>query len=132
MLTVDRLGLPAKLRRSLACTTSSIENMVATARRVCRKREAMAKCCDGARWTAARMMQAAKGFRRLNAYKQLPILRAAFVVTLPSTSSPRTLKRTLMPHSRIDGDVCFAYLNKIWGIPVSMGQCWSEAPSAPR
>jgi putative transposase len=31
------------------------------------------------RWTAAGMMEAAKGFRRLKAYKQLPILRAALV-----------------------------------------------------
>jgi putative transposase len=29
------------------------------------------------RWTAAGMMEAAKGFRRLKAHKQLPILRAA-------------------------------------------------------
>ena len=29
MLTVNRLGLPAKLRRSLACT-NSIENMMGT------------------------------------------------------------------------------------------------------
>jgi putative transposase len=28
------------------------------------------------RWTAAGMMEAAKGFRRLKAYKQLPVLRA--------------------------------------------------------
>jgi putative transposase len=35
MLTVNRLGLPAKLRRSLACT-NSIENMMGTVRRVCR------------------------------------------------------------------------------------------------
>ena len=34
MLTVSRLGLPAKLRRSLACT-NSIENMIGTVRRVC-------------------------------------------------------------------------------------------------
>jgi hypothetical protein len=31
------------------------------------------------RWTAAGMMEAAKGFRRLKAYKQLPILSAALV-----------------------------------------------------
>jgi hypothetical protein len=31
------------------------------------------------RWTAAGMMEAAKGFRRLKAYKQLPMLRAALV-----------------------------------------------------
>ena len=35
MLTVNRLKLPAKLRRSLACT-NSIENMMGTVRRVCR------------------------------------------------------------------------------------------------
>ena len=35
MLTVNRLDLPAKLRRSLACT-NSIENMMGTVRRVCR------------------------------------------------------------------------------------------------
>ena len=29
------------------------------------------------RWTAAGMLEAAKGFRRLKAYKQLPILKAA-------------------------------------------------------
>jgi hypothetical protein len=31
------------------------------------------------RWTAAGMIEAAKGFRRLKAYKQLPILRTALV-----------------------------------------------------
>jgi len=31
------------------------------------------------RWTAAGMMEAAKGFRRLKAYQLLPILRAALV-----------------------------------------------------
>jgi putative transposase len=35
MLTVNRLGLPAQLRRSLACT-NSIENVMGTVRRVCR------------------------------------------------------------------------------------------------
>ena len=45
MLTVNRLGLPAKLRRSLACT-NSIENMMGTVRRVCRNVK-RAKCCDG-------------------------------------------------------------------------------------
>jgi hypothetical protein len=35
ILTVNRLGVPAKLRRSLACT-NSIENMMGTVRRVCR------------------------------------------------------------------------------------------------
>jgi transposase-like protein len=46
MLTVNRLGLPVKLRRSLACT-NSIENMMGTVRPRLSQREAMAKCRDG-------------------------------------------------------------------------------------
>jgi hypothetical protein len=29
------------------------------------------------------------------------------------------LNTTLTPHSIIQGDACFAYFNKIWGIPYS-------------
>jgi hypothetical protein len=63
------------------------------------------------------MMEAAKGFRRLKAYKQLPILRLRLSLTLPSTSSPRTLNRTLTSHNVINGNACFPYFNKIRGIP---------------
>jgi hypothetical protein len=34
----------------------------------------------------------------------------------PSTL-PNELNTTLTPHSIIHGDACFAYFNKIWGIP---------------
>jgi len=34
----------------------------------------------------------------------------------PSTS-PNELNTTLTPHNIIHGDACFAYFNKIWGIP---------------
>jgi putative transposase len=44
MLTVNRLKLPAKRRRSLACT-NSIENMMGTVRRVCRN---VKECRHGA------------------------------------------------------------------------------------
>src|SRR5258705_8968052 len=76
MLTVNRLGLPIKLRRSLACT-NSIENMMGTVRRVCRNVKRWRNAAMALRWTAAGMMEAAKGFRRLKAYKHLPVLRAA-------------------------------------------------------
>ena len=76
MLTVNRLGLPIKLRRSLACT-NSIENMMGTVRRVCRNVKRWRNAAMALRWTAAGMMEAAKGFRRLKAYKQLPVLRTA-------------------------------------------------------
>ena len=78
ILTVTRLGLPAELRRSLACT-NIIENMNGTIRRVCRNVKRWQNAGMALRWTAAGMMEAAKGFRRLKAYKQLPILRAALL-----------------------------------------------------
>jgi putative transposase len=76
ILTVNRLGLPIKLRRSLACT-NSIENMMGTVRRVCRNLKRWQNAAMALRWTAAGMMEAVKGFRRLKAYKHLPTLRAA-------------------------------------------------------
>jgi transposase-like protein len=76
MLTVIRLGLPLSLRRSLACT-NIIENMMGTIRRVCRNVKRWRDASMALRWTAAAMQEAAKGFRRLKACKQLPLLRAA-------------------------------------------------------
>jgi OmpA family len=49
------------------------------------------------RWTAAGMMEAAKGFRRLKAYEHLPVLRAALALINPSTSS-NELNKTEGPH----------------------------------
>jgi len=76
MLTVNRLRLPAQLRRALACT-NSIENMMGTVRRVCRNVKRWRNAAMALRWTAAGMMEAVKGFRRLKAHKHLPILKAA-------------------------------------------------------
>jgi len=78
MLTVNRLGLPLELRRALACT-NAIENMMGTVRRVCRNVKRWRNAEMALRWTAAGMMEAAKGFRRLKAYKQLPVLKAALL-----------------------------------------------------
>jgi putative transposase len=76
ILTVTRLGLPAELRRSLACT-NIIENMMGTVRRVTRNVKRWSSPSMALRWTAAAMHEAKKGFRRLKAFKQLPALRAA-------------------------------------------------------
>src|SRR6266540_3883562 len=76
ILTVTRLGLPKELRRSLACT-NIVENMMATVRRVCRNVKRWRSASMALRWTAAAMQEAARGFRRLKAHKQLPMLRAA-------------------------------------------------------
>jgi hypothetical protein len=64
ILTVSRLGLPAELRRSLACT-NIIENMMGTVRRVTRNVKRWSSSSMALRWTAAAMNEARKGFRRL-------------------------------------------------------------------
>lgn len=46
----------------------------------------------------------------------------------PSTSS-NELNTTLTPHSITHGDACFAYFNKIWGIPKREGIASEEALS---
>jgi len=67
---------PAKrLRRALACT-NIVENVMSTVRRVCRNVKRWRSASMALRWTAAAMQEAAKGFRRFKAHKQLPALRA--------------------------------------------------------
>ncbi len=78
ILTVVRLGLPKELRRSLACT-NIIENIMGSIRRVCRNVKRWRDASMALRWTAAAMLEAAKGFRRLKAKSQLPKLRAALL-----------------------------------------------------
>ena len=73
-----RLGLPRELRRSLACT-NIIENIMGSVRRVCRNVKRWRDASMALRWTAAAMLEAAKGFRRLKAKSQLPQLRAALL-----------------------------------------------------
>ncbi len=94
MLTVNRLGLPAQLRRSLACT-NSIENVMGTVRRVCRNVKRWRNASMALRWTAAGMMEATKGFRRLKAHKQLPILKAALVAHQAKHTTKQKLEENL-------------------------------------
>lgn len=46
-------------------------------RRVCRNVKRWKNAAMALRWTSAAVLEAAKGFRRLKAHKQLPSLRAA-------------------------------------------------------
>ena len=50
---------------------------MSTVRRVCRNVKRWRSASMAMRWTAAAMQEAARGFRRLKAHKQLPTLRAA-------------------------------------------------------
>ena len=76
ILTVIRLGLPQEFRRSLACT-NIIENALGTVRQVSRNVKRGRNAETALHWTAAGMLEAQKTFRRLKAYRQLPILRSA-------------------------------------------------------
>lgn len=51
--------------------------MNGTIRQVCRNVKRWRDARMALRWTGAAMLEAAKGFRRLKAHKQLPVLRAA-------------------------------------------------------
>jgi transposase-like protein len=74
-LTVLKLGLPERLRRSLA-TTNSIESTLGTVRRVSRNvkrwRPGMVR-----RWVAMGLLTAQKSFRRIKGHRDLPKLIAA-------------------------------------------------------
>jgi putative transposase len=92
ILTVTRLGLPDELRRSLACT-NIIENMMGTIRRVSRNVKRWRSASMALRWAAAAMLEAKKGFRRLKAYKQLPMLRAALIARSKQTNTQNVDKQ---------------------------------------
>ena len=76
ILTVIRLGLPHELRRSLACTGHRRERL-GKLRQVTRNVKRWRHAEMALRWTAAGLLEAQKTFRRLKAYRQLPILRNA-------------------------------------------------------
>ncbi len=71
MLTVVRLGLPTQ--------------------QVCRNVKRWRTASMALRWTAAAMLEAKKGFRKLKAYKQLPVLRMALKARHQRVSNNSTL-----------------------------------------
>ncbi len=76
ILTLVRL--PLELRRSLA-STNIIESMNSVIRQVCRNVKRWRNAKMALRWTAAGMLEARKGFRPINAYKQMPLLKKALI-----------------------------------------------------
>src|SRR6516225_8583002 len=73
------------------------------------------------------------GSQRLPSIESLqapaPFSELRLQLTSPSTS-PNESNTTLTPHSIIHGDACFAYFNKIWGIPVVvMPSLFTVAPN---
>jgi DNA-binding XRE family transcriptional regulator len=75
-----KLGMSqTELGNALGVTFQQIQKYEhgTNARRVCRNVKRWRSASMAMRWTAAAMQEAAKGFRRLKAHKQLPALRAA-------------------------------------------------------
>ena len=75
-LTVLRLSLSERLRRSLA-TTNPIESLMSRARHVHRNVKRWRSGKMMIRWMTAAVFEAAKGFRRLKGCKDLPALITA-------------------------------------------------------
>ncbi len=91
ILTVIRLGLPPELQRSLACT-NIIENALGTVRQVSRNVKRWRNAEMALRWTGAGLLEAKKTFRRLKAYRQLPILRQALDAHAAKARADSTLE----------------------------------------
>ena len=75
-LTVLSLGLSDRLRQSLA-TTNAIESLISRTRHVKRNVKRWRSGQMVLRWTAAAVLEAVKGFRRLKGHKDMPTLVAA-------------------------------------------------------
>src|SRR5712691_3434437 len=70
-LTILRLGLSDRLRQSLA-TTNAIESLISRTRHVKRNVKRWRGGHMVLRWTAAAILEAVKGFRRLKGHKDMP------------------------------------------------------------
>ena len=75
-LTVMRLGLPENLERVLS-STNLIENLFGRVREIGRRVKRWQNGTMVLRWTAAGVLEAERGFRKLAGYRAMPSLVAA-------------------------------------------------------
>ncbi len=75
-LTVMRLGLPENLERVLS-STNLIENLFSRVREIGHRVKRWQSGTMVLRWTAAGVLEAERGFRKLVGYRAMPILAAA-------------------------------------------------------
>ena len=91
-LTVIRLGIKGKLRRTLE-STNPCESMIDTVRTTQRNVKHWSSGEMGLRWTAAGMLEAEKQFRKVIGYTDLPRLAVAIERRLhlhqPNPATPR-------------------------------------------
>ena len=99
-LTVIRLGIKGKLRRTLE-STNPCESMIDTVRTTQRNVKHWSSGEMGLRWTAAGMLEAERQFRKVIGYTQLPQLAIAIERRLhlhqpnPTTSQEATIAVTV-------------------------------------
>lgn len=75
-LTVTRLGLTPSLLRTFK-STNPVESMISVGRTVAGNVKRWRDGKMALRWTAAGLLEAEKQFRRVNGYREMPILRRA-------------------------------------------------------
>jgi putative transposase len=86
-LTVMRLGLPEKLERVLS-STNLIENLFSRVREIGRRVRHWQSGTMVLRWTAAGVLEAERGFRKLAGYRAMPALVAALRAHDTNSSRP--------------------------------------------
>ena len=89
-LTVHRLQIPAQLRKSLA-STNVIESAFSIVERVCSNVKRWHGGDQRERWVGSGLLVAEKQFRRLQGYKQIPILLRSLEALF--SSQPEVVKR---------------------------------------
>ncbi len=87
-LTVMRLGLPEPLARVLS-STNLIENLFSRVREIGRRVRHWQSGTMVLRWTAAGVLEAERGFRKLTGYRAMPALVAALRAHDTSCARPR-------------------------------------------
>ncbi|MFV0445761.1 MAG: IS256 family transposase [Planctomycetaceae bacterium] len=91
LFTINRLGLPSKLRRCLG-TTNLIDNSHSAVRERTRRVKHWQNGQMALRWAAAAFEAAAKNFRRVMGYEHLWMLRAALDETANDPPRADTMK----------------------------------------
>ena len=128
ILTVIRLGLPHELRRSLACT-NIVENALGTVRQVTRNVKRWRHAEMALRWTAAGLLEAQKTFRRLKAYRQLPILRNALQEHLRKAQADSAIETIMKAIASSTSDACPTNFNRDRDIAAARG-IWVRSQKA--
>ena len=86
---------PQHRLRSIACSAQSSSAVTDLETCVCRNVKRWRNADMALCWTTAGMMEATKGFRRLKAHKQLPILKAALAAHQAKHTTKQKLEQDM-------------------------------------